>query len=291
MSPGDLLVLNATRVIPARLSGRKIPGGGRIEILLIRRLDEITWEVLVKGKGLIVGKCVLIDEGPEGKIVTMLSGPRRLVRFDKPLEPFINRIGQVPLPPYIRNPISDPSRYQTIYAQNPGSVAAPTAGLHFTEKLLNQIKARGIGILYVTLHIGLDTFGPVRVTDPFQHKIHSEWCQISGEVASKVNETKLSGGRVFGVGTTSVRTLETAANYADEGNVVGVFEGPTNLFILPGYNFKVVDVMVTNFHLPKSTLLMMVSAFAGRKQILNTYQIAKKEGYRFYSFGDAMLIL
>jgi len=221
----------------------------------------------------------------------VLEGPRRVIRFDEPLTPHLERIGHTPLPPYIHTPLRDPSRYQTVYAARPGSVAAPTAGLHFTPELFARLEAMGVRRAFVTLHVGLDTFGPVHEEDPRAHKIHTEWCRLPPETAVQINRARESGGRVVCVGTTSVRTVETAAQRAAHGQSVAAFEGPTDLFILPGYTFRVVDAMVTNFHLPKSTLLMMISAFAGRERVLETYEVAKREGYRFYSFGDAMLIL
>ena len=285
---GDLLVLNQTRVIPARIYARK-ETGGRVEILLLRRRDELTWEALIGGKGLRVGKLMRVKEGPEAKILEILEGSERLIRFSEPIEPYFSKVGNVPLPPYIHEKLNDPERYQTVYAKEPGSAAAPTAGLHFTPRLLDELQATGVKIVYVTLHVGLDTFAPVNEESPEEHKIHSEWCELSQETADLINQTRRSGGRVIAVGTTSVRTLESAANVARDA--ISPYVGPTSLFILPGYQFKVVDAMITNFHLPKSTLLMLVSAFAGREKILETYQIAIRAGYRFYSFGDAMLIL
>jgi S-adenosylmethionine:tRNA ribosyltransferase-isomerase len=293
---GDLLVLNQTRVIPARIYARK-ETGGRVEILLLRRRDDVTWEALVGGKGLRVGKLVEVEEGPEAEILEILDGSERLIKFSEPIEPYFSRVGNVPLPPYIHEKLKDPERYQTVYAKEPGSAAAPTAGLHFTPRLLEELQAKGLKIAYVTLHVGLDTFAPVNEENPAEHKIHSEWCELSQETAELINQTKKSGGRVIAVGTTSVRTLESAANVKRDGREaspngdIPPYEGPTSLFILPGYQFKLVDVMITNFHLPRSTLLMLVSAFAGREKILETYEIAIQEGYRFYSFGDAMLIL
>lgn len=284
---GDLLVLNRTRVIPARIYARK-ETGGRVELLLLRRRDERTWEALVGGKGLRVGKSVRIVGGPEAQIVELLNGSQRLIRFSEPIEPYFSRVGNVPLPPYIHEKLSDPERYQTVYAREPGSAAAPTAGLHFTPRLLEELQAKGVRVAYVTLHVGLDTFAPVTEENPQEHKIHTEWCELTRETAALINETKQAGGRVIAVGTTSVRTLESAANLQSQ---VSAHVGPTSLYILPGYPFKVVDAMITNFHLPKSTLLMLVSAFAGREKILETYETAIREGYRFYSFGDAMLIL
>jgi len=284
---GDIVVLNETRVIPARLYAHKIPTGGKIELLILKRIDAVTWETLVGGKGIGTGKRLQIEDGPLAEVMAVLEGAQRLVRFSEPIDPYLNRIGHTPLPPYIHTSLKDPERYQTIYARNSGSAAAPTAGLHFTPRLIERLKSSGIRFVFVTLHIGLDTFAPVTESDPRQHRIHSEWCQVSPEAASAVNQARSTGGRVIAVGTTSVRTLESAA---DEKSL-NPFEGPTNLFILPGYPFKIVDALVTNFHLPCSTLIMLVSAFAGREKILNAYGVAKTEGYRFYSFGDAMLIL
>lgn len=287
---GDLLVLNETRVIPARVYARKIPTGGRVELLLLRRKDSLTWEALVGGKSLTPGKWIQLEDGPEGEILTDLGGPRRLVRFTESLEPLLDRIGHVPLPPYIRTPLNERERYQTVYAQEPGSAAAPTAGLHFTPGLIKQLKERGVKFASVVLHVGLDTFAPVHEDNPLEHEIHTEWCQLTPAVADLIHKTKQSGGRVIAVGTTSVRTLESAGRVAAAGEIAVPFEGPTDLFILPGYKFSVVDAMITNFHLPRSTLVMLVSAFAELEQILAAYETAKLEGYRFYSFGDAMLI-
>ena len=283
---GDLLVLNQTRVIPARLFARKTTGG-RVELLLLRREDTHTWECTVGGKGLKTGIRLLLEEnGPEAEIVGMLDGARRLVRFARPVELYLPRIGHVPLPPYIHEPLANPERYQTVYARDPGSAAAPTAGLHFTPSLLDELQSQGIKIAYVTLHIGLDTFAPVTEVSPEKHPIHTEWCELPQETADAIHRTRQSGGRVIAVGTTSVRTLESAAVGRDTIS----YTGNTNLFILPGYKFKVVDCMITNFHLPRSTLIMLVSAFAGRERILHAYEIARREKYRFYSFGDAMFI-
>jgi len=287
LNAGDLLVLNQTRVIPARIFARK-ETGGRVELLLLRRRDELTWEALVGGKGLRVGKVAQIEDGPEVKIIEELNGSERLIKFSEPIEPYFSKVGNVPLPPYIHEKLNDPERYQTVYAKEPGSAAAPTAGLHFTPRLLEELQVKGVRVAYVTLHVGLDTFAPVNEENPEEHKIHSEWCELTQETADAINETRAKGGRVIAVGTTSVRTLESAANYQLP---ITPFTGPTSLYILPGYEFKIVDAMITNFHLPKSTLLMLVSAFAGREKILETYATAVNEGYRFYSFGDAMLIL
>lgn len=283
LNPGDLLVLNQTRVIPARIYARK-PTGGKVELLLLRKEDDLTWECLVGGKGMTVGKIVHVEDGPSAVIVKMLNGAERLVKFAEPIEPYFPKVGNVPLPPYIHEKLDNPERYQTVYAKEPGSAAAPTAGLHFTPRLLKELQAKGVNVAYVTLHVGLDTFAPVTEDDPSEHKIHTEWCEIPQETADAINVTKQAGRRVVAVGTTSVRTLESL------GKNIEPFVGPTSIFILPGYEFKVVDAMVTNFHLPKSTLIMLVSAFAGREKILETYEIAIREGYRFYSFGDAMLI-
>jgi len=284
---GDLLVVNQTRVIPARIFAKK-ETGGKVELLLLRQRDEWTWEALVGGKGLRIGKRVKVDDGPDAEIIEMLEGSERLVRFSEPIEPYFSQVGNVPLPPYIYEKLDDPERYQTVYAKEPGSAAAPTAGLHFTPRLLEELQVKGVKIAYVTLHVGLDTFAPVHEDNPEEHKIHSEWCQLTQETADAINQTRERGGRVIAVGTTSVRTLEGVANLQSP---ISEFVGPTSLFILPGYQYKVVDAMITNFHLPKSTLLMLVSAFAGREKILETYETAVNEGYRFYSFGDAMLIV
>ena len=291
LNSGDVLVVNQTRVIPARLYAVKMPGGGKVELLLLNRTDDCTWEVLVGGKGLNPGRKLTVIGGPAAEIVSVLSGSRRMVRFDQPIEPFFNKAGNVPLPPYIHTPLKDPERYQTVYSREPGSSAAPTAGLHFTPELMGQLGGQGIEFAKATLHVGLDTFAPVNEENPTEHKIHTEWCELDDHAADRINIARRSGRRVIAVGTTSVRTLETAAHSAKPGETVGAFSGPTSLFILPGYHFQAVDAMITNFHLPRSTLLMLVSAFAGRERILKVYEVAMQEGYRFYSFGDAMLIV
>ena len=284
---GDLLILNQTRVIPARIYARK-DTGGRVELLLLRRRDSLRWEALVGGKGLRAGRKIRVEDGPEAEVVEILDGSERVVQFAEPIEPYFSKVGNVPLPPYIHEKLSDPERYQTVYAREPGSAAAPTAGLHFTPGLLEGLQVKGVKIAYVTLHVGLDTFAPVTEDDPQEHKIHTEWCELPPETANVINQTKQTGGRVVAVGTTSVRTLESAVVGRD---TMSPYLGATSLYILPGFQFKIVDVMITNFHLPKSTLLMLVSAFAGREAILETYETAIQEGYRFYSFGDAMMIL
>lgn len=294
LRPNDLLILNQTRVIPARIFAKK-ESGGKAELLLLRKRDDLTWESLVGGKGLRVGKSVFVEfenKKIQVEILEILEGSERLIKFSEPIEPYFPKIGNIPLPPYIHEKLSDPERYQTVFAKETGSAAAPTAGLHFTSQLLDEIKNMGVKIGYVTLHVGLDTFAPVNEENPEEHKIHSEWCQVTQETADLINETKQNGGRVIAVGTTSVRTLESAGQQSlISHSLLSAFSGPTTLYILPGYQFKVVDAMITNFHLPKSTLIMLVSAFAGREKILETYETAIKEGYRFYSFGDAMLIL
>jgi S-adenosylmethionine:tRNA ribosyltransferase-isomerase len=286
LRPADLLVLNQTRVIPARMAAQKSTGG-KVEVLLLRREDDLTWECLVGGKGMLLGKRVTLQDGLGAEIIEVLEGSRRRIRFDEPVERHLAADGQMPLPPYIHEKLSDPERYQTVYARTPGSAAAPTAGLHFTPGLIEELRARGVNIATVTLHVGLDTFAPVTEDDPGQHKIHTEWCEISAETAAQVNATRAVGGRVIAVGTTSVRTLETSAR---EPGQVTAFSGPTSIYILPGYQYKIVDAMITNFHLPKSTLIMLVSAFAGRERVLDTYMAAIQAGYRFFSFGDAMFI-
>ena len=305
LHPRDLLVVNRTRVIPARIFARK-PSGGRVEILLLRREDLLTWVCLVGGKGLTIGKQVIVvsdDTNPRNmpeipnpekiglhaEIIEVLEGSRRRIRFTEPIEPYFPRIGHVPLPPYIHEPLKDPERYQTVYARDPGSAAAPTAGLHFTPRLMDELKFHGIDFAEVTLHVGLDTFAPVTEDDPEEHQIHTEWCEIPPGTVEAITRARKAGGRIVAVGTTSVRTLESAATAGQ--NMILSYSGSTNLYILPGYRFNLVDAMITNFHLPKSTLLMLVSAFAGRELILRAYEIAKQEHYRFYSFGDAMLIL
>ncbi|MHB0965394.1 MAG: tRNA preQ1(34) S-adenosylmethionine ribosyltransferase-isomerase QueA [Bellilinea sp.] len=287
--PGDLLVINQTRVIPARIFAHKSTGG-KIELLLLRRVDLTTWEALVGGKKVRAGTRLTLNNGPEAEVTAEMEGSRRLVRFAEPVETYLAAAGQMPLPPYIHERLTDPERYQTVYARESGSAAAPTAGLHFTPELMTRLEEKGVQFARVTLHVGLDTFAPVTEDDPLEHKIHTEWCELGAETGAQINRAKKRGGRIIAVGTTSVRTLESAARAAAAGDVVGAYTGPTDLFILPGYRFHVVDAMITNFHLPKSTLLMLVSAFADRERILAAYTEAVRLNYRFFSFGDTMLI-
>lgn len=289
LQAGDVLVINKTRVIPARLYGHKIPTRGRVELLLLRRLGQNTWQAMVGGRGMKPGQRIQVAGGPEAVIEEVLPGPLRVVRFSEPIQPLLDDIGHAPLPPYIHEDLEDRERYQTVYADVSGSAAAPTAGLHFTPRLMADLRQQGINFAEIILHVGLDTFAPVREEDPRQHAIHKEWCSISRQAVKTINSARQGGGRVVAVGTTSVRTLETAGQASQDGSI-SPFEGETDLYILPGYQFQVVDALITNFHLPESTLLMLVSAFAGRKRILDAYQIAIQEGYRFYSFGDAMYV-
>lgn len=338
LAPGDLLVLNESRVIPARLLARKVPSGGRVELLLLTRHDPRTWEALVGGRRAPAGTRLRIvgpasppavgqasqpanvgqafqpaTAGPasqpapvgqafepapndvlEAEIVGETPSGGRLIRFSAAVDDLLDTLGQVPLPPYIHAPLADRERYQTVYAKARGSVAAPTAGLHFTPQLLSSLAALGVGFATVTLHIGLDTFRPVTEEHVEEHAIHREWCRIDAPAAEAIAAARARGGRVVAVGTTTVRVLETAAQAAVATHApepVVPFSGWTDLYIYPGYRFRAVDALVTNFHLPRSTLLMLVSAFAGRDLILRAYHEAIRERYRFYSFGDAMLIL
>lgn len=290
IKPGDLLVVNQTRVIPARMYAHKLPGMGRLEILLLRKQSELEWSCLIGGSGMKVGRRLQVIDGPSAEVIEVLEGAKRVLRFDEPIETFFNRAGHVPLPPYIHGYTGDPERYQTVFNKNPGSAAAPTAGLHFTPELLEKLKLKGVGMETVDLQVGLDTFAPVTEEIAKEHHIHTEWCSVPDETIQKIIQTKKAGGRVIAVGTTAVRALESISLNQSTGEYLP-FEGDTALYILPGYQFKVVDAMITNFHLPKSTLLMLVSAFAGRENMLKLYETAIEEGYRFFSFGDAMLLM
>lgn len=293
LKPDDLLVMNESRVIPARLRARKATGGA-VEILMLRRRAALTWEVMVGGKGVRLGAVLELESRPGLTAVVMeeLDGALRIIQFSQPISPLLDKVGEIPLPPYIHEPLRNAERYQTVYARTEGSAAAPTAGLHFTPELLTALQAKGVRQAFVTLHIGLDTFAPVTEERMEEHKMHSEWRQLPRETALAITETRSCGGRVIAVGTTSVRVLESAARASiGEARAIQPVVGDTSLFIAPGFQFRVVDAMITNFHLPRSTLLALVSAFAGRETILAAYEQAKAEGYRFYSFGDAMLIL
>jgi S-adenosylmethionine:tRNA ribosyltransferase-isomerase len=290
LDPGDLLVLNDTRVLPARLIGRR-HDGGEAEVLLLRPVDadRYRWEALIRpARRLEAGAQVQFERSPLGVTVEERNGETAIVRLAGVPDPLaeVRRIGQMPTPPYIKERLEDRERYQTVYAREEGSAAAPTAGLHFTPHLLAAVRARGVDVAFVTLHVGVDTFRPVRVEDPTQHEIHREWYRIDASASRAIYEAKRRGNRVVAVGTTCVRVLESAAT--DEGAAAG--EGWSNLLILPGHRFLVVDAMLTNFHLPKSTLLMLVSAFGGRERVLAVYAEAVHQRYRFYSFGDCMLI-
>ena len=288
---GDCLILNNSRVLPARLLGNRLPGGGACEVLLLIDRGDNIWECLVRpGKKMRVGAKVSFGDGElVGEVVEELPGGNRLVKFSYEgifLE-VLDRLGKMPLPPYIKAELQDRERYQTVYSKVNGSAAAPTAGLHFTPELLVQLKEMGVNIGYVTLHVGLGTFRPVKEDEITDHEMHSEYCVIPQETADLINETKSNGGRVICVGTTSCRTIES---WAGEDGTMRASAGWTNIFIYPGYRFKVLDALVTNFHLPESTLIMLVSALAGREETLAAYEEAVKERYRFFSFGDAMFI-
>lgn len=292
LNPGDCLVVNDTKVIPARLIGNKIGTDAKIEVLLLKRKENDIWETLVKpGKKARIGAEISFGDGLlKAKVIDIVEEGNRLIQFsyDGIFEEILDQLGQMPLPPYITHQLKDKNRYQTVYAKHEGSAAAPTAGLHFTPELLKQIEEKGIHIAHVTLHVGLGTFRPVKVEDVTNHHMHSEFYVVEQDQADLINETKRSGHRVIAVGTTSCRTLESATN--DEGILIPG-SGWTEIFIYPGYRFKMIDSLITNFHLPESTLLMLVSALAGKDQILEAYAQAVKEKYRFFSFGDAMLIL
>ncbi len=291
LHPGDCLVVNNTKVIPARLMGVKEGTGAGIEVLLLKRCEDNVWETLVKpGKKARPGVRISFGEGLlTGEVLEVVEEGNRRIRFtyEGIFEEILDRLGQMPLPPYITHQLKDKNRYQTVYAKHEGSAAAPTAGLHFTPELLEAIKEKGVKLAHVTLHVGLGTFRPVKVEDVAKHHMHSEFYMIEEEQARLINETKGVGGRVICVGTTSCRTLESAA---DEKGVLHAGSGWTDIFIYPGYGFKLMDALITNFHLPESTLLMLVSAFSGKEQVMAAYEEAVKERYRFFSFGDAMFI-
>lgn len=291
LNPGDCLVLNNTKVIPARLIGHKEDTGAAIEVLLLKRKENDIWETLVKpGKKCKPGTKIVFGEGIlHATVLETVEDGNRLIRFSYEgiFEEILDKLGEMPLPPYITHKLQDKNRYQTVYAKYEGSAAAPTAGLHFTKELLRQIEEKGIDIAYVTLHVGLGTFRPVKVDNILEHHMHSEFYQVTKEAADKINKAKKEGHRVICVGTTSCRTVESAA---DENGMVKEGCDNTEIFIYPGYKFKVLDALITNFHLPESTLVMLVSALAGREHILNAYEEAIREKYRFFSFGDAMLI-
>lgn len=291
LKQGDCLVINNTKVIPARLFGVKESTKAKIEILLLKRKEQDIWEILVKpGKKCRPGTKIVFAEGVlTGEILDVAEDGNRLIQFhyEGIFEEILDRLGEMPLPPYITHQLKDKNRYQTVYAKYDGSAAAPTAGLHFTPELLSQVKEMGVEIAEVTLHVGLGTFRPVKETDVLKHHMHSEFYRIDQSEADKINRAKQEGHRVIAVGTTSTRTLESAA---DENGFLKESSGWTEIFIYPGYRFKVIDALITNFHLPESTLVMLVSALAGREQVLAAYEIAVKEQYRFFSFGDAMFI-
>lgn len=292
LRPGDCLVRNNTKVIPARLFGMREDTGATIELLLLKRRENDVWETLVKpGKKARTGaRLVFGDNHLTGEIIDVLEDGNRLIQFhyEGIFEEILDELGQMPLPPYITHKLKDKNRYQTVYAKYEGSAAAPTAGLHFTEELFQKIEEKGVKVANVTLHVGLGTFRPVKVDDVTKHHMHTEFYRVDQEAADLMNETKKNGGRIICVGTTSCSTIESAA---DEQGVIHPGQGDTSIFIYPGYKFKMLDALITNFHLPESTLLMLVSALAGKDQIMNAYETAVKEKYRFFSFGDAMIIL
>ena len=291
LKPGDCLVINDTKVIPARLYGSKVGTDAAIEILLLKRRENDIWETLVKpGKKCKVGTVISFGDGIlTGEVVDIVDEGNRLIQFhyDGIFEEILDQLGEMPLPPYITHKLQDKNRYQTVYAKHEGSAAAPTAGLHFTKELLQQVQDAGVKIAHVTLHVGLGTFRPVKVEDVTQHHMHSEFYVVEEDQAKLINDTKAAGGRVIAVGTTSCRTLESATG---EDGILKVGSGWTEIFIYPGYRFKMIDGLITNFHLPESTLVMLVSALAGKEHIMAAYEEAVREKYRFFSFGDAMMI-
>ncbi len=292
LQPGDVLVLNESRVIPARLFGHKVDGGGKVEFLLLNRVGDSVWESLVRpGRRVRQGTVVIIEsQNNQGHITAEVQSRTKHGTFMVHLsdEGLMDTLGEVPLPPYIHTPVDDPERYQTVYAKTKGSVAAPTAGLHFTPALMDRMAGKGIETVFVTLHVGLGSFRPVKTDDPLMHSLHEEYFEVTDEAAQKLKLARHEGRRIIAVGTTAVRSLEWVTE--PEGQV-RPFSGWNNLYILPGYEFKGIDALITNFHLPRSTLLMLVAAFAGREQIMAAYEEAVQNEYRFYSFGDAMLIL
>ena len=301
LRPGDLLVANESRVIPARLYGRKEPTGAHVEMLLLNKRGDGTWEVLLKpGRRVKPGVTVRI-ESPAGRpemteplvaqVVDVTAAGGRVVAFSRPVEPLLDGLGVVPLPPYIHTPLGDPERYQTVYSRVRGSVAAPTAGLHFTPELMNQLGQAGVQFAFVTLHVSMDTLRPVVEEDATEHRMYSEYCELPASTAEAINRARSSGRRVIAVGTTSVRVLETAGKALSRADApLSPFVGPTSLFIYPGFEFRVVNALITNFHLPRSSLLMLVAAFAGKDQMDCAYQEAIRLRYRFFSFGDAMFV-
>ena len=292
LKPGDCLVRNNTKVIPARLYGTRVDTGATIELLLLKRMENDVWETLVKpGKKARKGAVISFGDGIlTGEIIDVKEDGNRLIqfRYEGSFEEILDQLGQMPLPPYITHTLKDKNRYQTVYAKYEGSAAAPTAGLHFTEELFQKLEEKGVLVANVTLHVGLGTFRPVKVDDVSKHHMHTEFYQVTKEEADKINKAKQAGGRIVCVGTTSCRTIESAA---DENGVLKPGQGDTDIFIYPGYSFKMMDVLITNFHLPESTLLMLVSALAGKEQVMRVYEEAVQEKYRFFSFGDAMIIL
>lgn len=292
LNPGDCLVINDTKVIPARLYGAKVGTDAKIEVLLLKRKENNIWETLVKpGKKAKIGTKISFGEGLLiGEVVDIVEEGNRLIQFtyEGIFEEILDKLGQMPLPPYITHQLKDKNRYQTVYAKHDGSAAAPTAGLHFTPELLEEIRTKGVNIAHVTLHVGLGTFRPVKVEDVTQHHMHSEFYVVEEDQATLINETKKKGGKIISVGTTSLRTLESAST---EDGILKAGSGWTDIFIYPGYRFKIVDRLITNFHLPESTLIMLVSALAGKEHIMAAYEEAVKDKYRFFSFGDAMFVM
>lgn len=297
INPGDCLVLNNTKVIPARLLGQREKTGGAVELLLLKRLSGTDWETLVRpGKSCKPGRRLVFGDGLlKAEILDVIEGGNRIVRFefDGIFEEVLDKLGEMPLPPYITHKLADPARYNTVYAKFDGSAAAPTAGLHFTPELLKKLEDKGVKLAYVTLHVGLGTFRPVKEDVITDHKMHTESYEVTPETAKVINDTKAAGGRVICVGTTSCRTVESSAvkNPDGEGYIVKSGSGDTDIFIYPGYEFKIMEGLITNFHLPESTLVMLVSAFAGREKVLEAYEEAVRERYRFFSFGDACLFI